>query len=246
MKLVKKGMLPLAVLLLALTLTACGKKGDTLIVATNAEFPPYEYHEGNKIVGIDVEIAEKIAEKLGMTLQIDDMEFGSIIAAVQTGKASMGMAGMTVDEDRLVNVNFSESYATGVQVIIVKADSPIASLDDLADRKIGVQENTTGDIYVTDEFGDAAVDRYSKGADAVLALTTGKVDAVVIDNEPAKSFVAANTGLKILETPYATEEYAICIAKENTQLLADVNKALGELKADGTLAAIIEKYIPSK
>ena len=165
-------------------------------MATNAEFPPYEFFEGGEIVGIDPEIAAALADKLGMKLVIDNMDFGAIIAAVQTGKVDMGMAGMTVTDERLESINFTMSYATGVQVIIVREDSDIKSVDDLfadgANYKIGVQQDTTGDIFATDDFGDANVDRYNKGADAVQALITGKVDCVIIDNEPAKAFVATN------------------------------------------------------
>lgn len=216
----------------------------TLVMATNASFPPYEYYENEKIVGIDAEVAELIAQKLGMTLEIKDMEFGSIIGAVQTGTVDMGMAGMTVTEDRLVTVDFSDTYATAVQVIIVKEDSEIKSADDLEGKKIGVQENTTGDIYVTDDFGEESVKRYSKGNDAVAALSAGIVDAVIIDNEPAKNYVAANEGLKVLDTSYADEEYAIAVSKDNTELKEKINAALAELKEDGTLDSIVEKYIP--
>ncbi len=223
-----------------------------LTMATNAFFPPYEFYENNAIIGIDAEIAAAIAEKLGLELKIEDMEFDSITTAVNTGKADIGMAGMTVTEDRLEEVNFTESYATGVQVIIVKEDSAITSVDDLfaegANYTIGVQRNTTGDLYTTwdlEDEGLATIDRYSKGNEAVLALTTGKVDCVVIDNEPAKAYVAENTGLKILDTEYITENYAGAMSKTNEALFEAVNKALKELIADGTVAAIIEKYIPA-
>ena len=226
---------------------------DTLIMATNASFPPYEFVEGDKIVGIDAEIAEAIATKLGYDFQIDDMEFGSIISAVQSGKASFGMAGMTVTEDRLQLINFSDSYATGIQVVIVPENSPITTVDDLfaegANHLIGVQADTTGDIYCSDEIeaaGLGSVMRYANGNEAVMALNSGKIDCVVIDNEPAKAYVAANSGLKILETTYAVEDYAACFAKDNTELLAQFNAALAELKADGTVAAIIAKYIPAE
>lgn len=248
---------------------ACGNNNaDTtkkLTMATNAAFPPYEYKDGDGFAGIDVEIAGKLAEKLGMELEIIDTEFGSIIGGVQTGKYDMGMAGMTVTEDRLKNVNFSTSYAKGVQSVIVLEDSEYKSYEDfytgydadgnptgvIEGLKIGVQQDTTGDIYSSDEpknwgFGEESVIRYKTGADAVQALVTGKVTAVIIDNEPAKSYVAANKGLKILETSYVEEDYAICLAKENTELLENINKALADLTADGTIPAIIEKYIPSK
>ena len=216
-----------------------------LTMATNATFPPYEYHEGDKIVGIDAEIAAAIAENLGMELEIADIEFDSIIAGVQSGKYDMGVAGLTVTEDRLKNVNFSDTYATGVQVVIVPEGSDIKTVDDLQGKKIGVQLATTGDIYCCDDFGTENVEEYNKGNDAVMALLSGKIDAVVIDNEPAKNYVAVNPGLTILDTEYVTEEYAAALNKENTALLEAVNGALAELKADGTLDAIIQKYIPA-
>lgn len=222
------------------------KGGDTLIMATNATFPPYEYYDGDDIVGIDAEIAQKIAEELGMTLEIEDMDFNSIITAVQSGKVDMGVAGMTITEDRLENVNFSDSYATGVQVIIVKEDSDIQSPDDLEGKLIGVQESTTGHIYCSDDYGDENVIAYTSGANAIEALKTGKVDCVVIDNEPAKAFVNANEGIKILPTEYVTEDYAIAIAKDNDELLEKVNTALAKLKEDGTLQSIIDKYITAE
>lgn len=249
MKMMKK----VIVCLLAATmvmglLVGCGSsKKDVLTMATNAAFPPYEYVEGDGYAGIDVEIATAIADKLGMELEIADVEFGSIIAGVQQGKYSFGMAGMTVTEERLQSVNFSDTYATAVQSIVVPEGSAIASVDDLSsDIKIGVQQDTTGDIYASDDYGEDAVVRYRTGADAIQALVTGKVDAVIIDNEPAKAFVASNTGLILLDSAYAEEEYAICIAKDNTELLDKVNGALAELTADGTIEKIITKYIPAE
>ena len=225
--------------------------GETLVMATNAFFEPYEYYEGDEIVGIDAEIGKAIADKLGMDFEISDMEFDAIIPAIQNGKASIGMAGMTVTPDREKNVSFSQTYATGVQVIIVPEGSDITSADDLEGKKIGVQQGTTGDLYCSDTpenggFGEDAVTRYSKGSDAVMALLSGKVDCVVIDNEPAKAFVEANEGLKILDTAYVEEEYAIAVAKDNTELLEKVDAALGELKEDGTVQSIIDKYITAE
>ena len=221
-----------------------------LIMATNAAFPPYEFYEGDTIVGIDAEIAQAIAEKLGLELIIDDMEFDSIIEAVKGGKADMGLAGMTVTEERMEIVNFTASYATGVQVVIVAEGSAITSVDDMfaegAFTTIGVQRNTTGDLYTTwdlEEAGMAEIMRYSKGAEAIQALLTGKVDCVVIDNEPAKAFVAENPGLVILDTEYAVEDYAAAMNKGNEALYNAVNAALQELIADGTVQAIVDKYI---
>ena len=223
-----------------------------LTMATNAAFPPYEYVEGGEFAGIDVEIAQAIADKLGLELQIDDIEFDSIIESVKSGKADIGLAGMTVTDERKQEVDFTVSYATGVQVVIVTEDSAITSVDDLfaegAQHVIGVQRNTTGDLYTTwdlEDEGLATIERYSKGADAVQALKTGKVDCVVIDNEPAKAFVEAVEGLKILDTEYTLEEYAAAMSKDNKELYEAVNKALQELIADGTVKGIIEKYIPA-
>lgn len=228
-----------------------GDGDNTLVMATNAFFEPYEYYEGDDIVGIDAEVGKAIADKLGMDFEISDVDFDAIIPNVQSGKASMGMAGMTVTEDRQKNVNFTRSYATAVQVVIVPEGSDIAAIDDMAGKKIGVQQGTTGDIYCSapveeDGFGEENVTRYNKGTDAVMALLSGKVDCVVIDNEPAKAFVAANEGLKILDTAYAEEEYAICIAKDNEELLEKVDTALGELIDDGTVQKIVDKYITAE
>lgn len=234
------------------TMAACGsdsssKSDNTLTMATNAAFPPYEYYQGDNITGIDAEIGQAIANELGMKFEIEDMEFDSIIAAVASNKADMGMAGMTVTEDRKASVNFTDSYATAVQVIIVKEDSAITSADDFEGKKIGVQQGTTGDIYVSDDYeGKATVERYNKGTEAVEALKQGKIDAVVIDNEPAKAFVSENEGLTILETEYVTEEYAIAIAKDNEDLLKKVNDALNKLIDDGTVQSIIDKYIAAE
>lgn len=252
----KKRILSIALIavMTATLVCACGKKESAgmtvndgvLTMATNAYFPPYEYYEGEEIVGIDAEIAEAVAEKLGLELKIEDMEFDSIITAVQTGKADMGLAGMTVTDERKESVNFSDTYATGIQVVIVTEDSDIATVDDLAGKKIGVQLATTGDIYASDDFGEENVEKYNKGADAIMALKQGKIDAVIIDNEPAKNFLAANDGLKILDTEYAVEDYAACLNKENAELLEAVNKALADLEADGTLQGILDKYITAE
>lgn len=240
----KKLLAMVAVLACVLSMAACGSSDDkTLIMATNAEFPPYEFYEGDEIVGIDAEFAAAIAEKLGMELKIEDMAFDSIIPAVQSGKADFGAAGMTVTEDRMKEVDFSDSYYTGRQVIIVTEDNTeITGPDDLTGKKIGVQQGTTGDIYATDDYGDENIERYNKGFEAVQALLQGKVDAVIIDDQPAQTFVDENEGLKILETEYVEEEYALCF-KKDSELVEKVNKAIDELKEDGTFDKIIDKYI---
>lgn len=237
----------MALVMMVSCFAACGgKKEEVLVMATNAEFPPYEYHDGDQIVGIDAEIAQLIADKIGMTLKIEDVAFDSIIPGVQAGKYDMGMAGLTVTEDRLKDVNFSDTYAKGVQVVIVKEDSDIKTVDDVTGKKIGVQTSTTGDIYATDDYGEENITRYDNGAVAVQALSSGKVDCVIIDNEPAKSYVASTKGLKILDTEYVTEDYAICFNKEDTELQEKVNSALKDLIADGSVQKVIDKYISAK
>ena len=268
--------LTLAVLMIVTCMVAFSscKKEEKLVMATNAAFPPYEFKEGDDFAGIDVEIAKAIAEKLGMELEIVDVEFGAVLTGVAEGKYDFGMAGITVTDERKQSMDFSKTYATGVQVIIVADGSAITSLDDFynydeetgdpvslknPEIKIGVQQDTTGDIYSSDavakwgfndlnEDGSVKTDRvkrYKTGADAIAALKTGTVDCVIIDQEPAKSFVSTNTGIHILEgdNEYAIEDYAICVKKGNTELLDKINNALDELKADGTIATIIAKYI---
>lgn len=244
---------------LTASLVACGSKDTTtpgassspsgsadtskeLVMATNAEFPPYEYHDGDKIVGIDVDIATAIATELGMTLKIEDMAFDSIVTAVSTGKADIGAAGMTVTTDRLKNIDFSDSYTTATQVIIVAEGSEIASPDDLEGKTIGVQLGTTGDIYAG-EIKDASVERYNKGFEAVQAVLQNKIDAVIIDEEPAKVFVKENKELKVLDEEFTKEDYAIAIKKGNTELTDQINAALKKLKDSGELQKIIDTYI---
>ncbi len=216
-----------------------------LKVATNVAFPPYEYYEDEKAVGIDVDIIQAICDKLGYKMELSDMEFGSIITAVAAGKVDVGFGAITITEERAKSVNFTTSYSTGIQSIIVKEDSPIASVDDLhGDKiKIGVQQDTTGDIYATGDFGEDHIARFNKGADAVQALITGKVSAVIIDNSPAETFVSQNKGLKILPTVYAEEDYGFELNKDAKELYEEFNGALEELLEDGTVQKIIDKYI---
>ena len=225
-----------------LTTVEAGK----LTMATNAAFPPYEMTtDAGDFEGIDIETAQAIADKLGLELQIDDMDFDAALLSVQQGKADIVMAGVTVTDERKAVMDFSDSYATGIQSIIVPEGSDIASPDDLAGKKIGTQRGTTGYIYCSDDFGDENVVAYDDGLTAVQALNNGQVDAVVIDNAPAQEFIAANPGLKILDTSYAEEDYAIGVAK-NSPLEDAVNSVLEELKADGTLQAIVDKYITAE
>lgn len=218
-----------------------------LIMSTNAAFPPYEMTtDSGEFEGIDIETAQAIADKLGLELQIDDMDFDAALLAVQQGKADMVMAGVTVTDERQNVMDFTDSYATGIQSIIVKEDSDIASVDDLAGKKIGTQRGTTGYLYCSDDFGDENVVAYDNGLTAVQMLNNGQVDCVVIDNAPAKEFIAANPGLKLLDTAYVEESYAIGVGKGNTELKDAINTALEELKTDGTLQAIVDKYITAE
>ena len=276
----KKMIALILALVMALSLVACGGNNNTeddtkdyasmsleelkaelttvtegkLTMSTNATFPPYEMlADDGSFEGIDVEVAGAIAEKLGLELQIDDMSFDAALLAVQSDspKADIVMAGVTVTEDRQLVMNFSDSYATGIQVVIVKEGSDIKSIDDLEGKKIGTQMGTTGYIYCSDTpenggYGEENVIAYDSGITAVQALVNGQVDCVVIDNEPAQAYVKANAGLSILDTEFTNEDYAIGMNKGNACLLAAVNAAMAELKADGTFQKIVEKYIPAE
>ena len=227
----------------AVTTVNAGK----LTMSTNAAFPPYEMTtDTGDFEGIDIEVAGAIAKKLGLELQVDDMDFDAALLAAQNGKSDMVMAGVTVTDERLKVMDFSDTYAEGIQSIIVTEGSDIATADDLSGKAIGTQRGTTGYLYCTDDFGEENVIAYDDGLTAVQALNNGQVDAVVIDNAPAQEFVAANPGLKILDTAYAQEDYAIGVAKGNTQLLDAINGALEELQNDGTLQAIVDKYITAE
>lgn len=240
-------------LILIFALMLCGTAmAETLTMGSSIDFAPYEYYddETGEIVGIDVEIAKAVAEKLGCDLEIVDMQFDSIIAAVVSGKVDFGMSGFTITEDRKQSVDFSTPYTTAVQSIIVPEGSEITSVDDIFNPdnayNIGVQIGTTGDLYITDDIAanglKHTVMQYNKAPDAIVALLSGKVDCVIIDDQVALSFVKGNEGLKTLDTAYAFEEYAVCFAKESP-IYADFNAALEELIADGTVQSIIDKYI---
>ena len=265
----KKVLTLVLALTMALGLVACGgsdkggkdeqdagyvtvEKGK-LIMSTSADFPPYEMiADDGSFEGIDVDVAAAIADKLGLELVVDDMDFDSALLAVQNGKSDLAMAGITVTDERLQVMDFSNSYANGIQVVIVKEDSPIQTIDDLANAQmIGCQKGTTGYIYCSAPveeagYGEDHVTAYDSGATAVQALVNGQIDAVVIDNEPAKSFVASNPGLKILDTEFSNEEYAIGVAKGNTALLEAINGAMEELKAEGVFQKIVDKYITAE
>lgn len=221
-------------------------KDGVLIMATNAAFPPYEMvADDGSIEGIDAEVAGAIAEKLGLELEIDDMDFDAALLAVQQGKADIVMAGVSVTEDRLMVMNFSDTYATGIQSVIVKEGSDV-TMDNLGEKMIGTQRGTTGYIYASGDYGEDHVTAYDNGASAVQALMNGQVDCVIIDNAPAQEFVAANPGLTMLDGAWVEEEYAIGLNKDNTGLQEAVNQALAELIADGTVQSIVDKYISAE
>ena len=242
-------------IVMILGLVACGQKAATttasadgtatkLVMCTNAEFPPYEYKDGGKFMGIDVECAKLIGEKLGVEVEILDIAFDSLIPTVMSGKADFAMAGMTVTEDRKESVDFTHTYQKAVQAIVVPIDSTISSANSLEGKKIGVQTGTTGDIYCSGDFGDAAVERYSKIIDGFQAMKSGKIDAVVVDDQVASAIVEQDsTAFKILETAYAEEEYAIAVKKGNADLLNKLNSVIDEIKSNGELQAIVSKYI---
>ena len=248
----------LALMMLVCLLTACNKTGDQitleagkLYMSTNAAFPPYEMTtDDGGFAGIDVEIAQAIAKKLGLELVILDMDFDAALLAVQEGKSDIVMAGVTVNDDRKLVMDFSTSYAKGEQVVIVKEGSDV-TMDNLGEKMIGAQRGTTGYIYASDSpenggYGEDHVTAYDNGMTAVNALLNGQVDCVIIDNAPAQEFVAANPGLTLLEGNWVEEDYAIGVGKGNTALVEAINKALAELTADGTIQAIVDKYITAK
>lgn len=246
----------LALMLFGCCFAGCGEadadnaynlvENGKLIMSTNAEFPPYEMTDDNGgFIGIDIEIAQAIAQELGLELVIDDMGFDAAMLAVQNGQSDICMAGLTVDEDRLKVMDFSTSYATGKQVIIVKEGSDV-TLDNLGEKLIGTQKATTSNIYCSDDYGEDHVVAYDSSITAVQALMNGQVDCVVVDSAPAEELVKANPGLTILETEYVTENYAIAVDKGNTALLEAINQALNKLIENGTVQSIIDKYIKAE
>ncbi len=229
------------------TEAAAEGEGGVLVMATNAEFDPWEYHEGDEIVGIDVEIAQAIADKLGMELQIEDMAFDAIIPSVVSGKADMGMAAISYDEDRAASVNFSENYASSSLVLLVAEGSEIASEADLEGKLVGAQTGTTGELKASEIAGDSNVERYNSYFEAVQSLLTGKIDAVIIDGAPAKVFLSQNEGkIKQVGEALSNESYAVVTAKENTELLEKINGAIKELQESGEIDTIMNKYIPAE
>ena len=251
--------LTLALIMVLSLFAGCGKKeaaanesglktieSGKLLMSTNAAFPPYEMTtDDGGFAGIDIEIAGAIAQKLGLELEILDMDFDAALLAVNEGKSDIVMAGVTVNEDRKLVMDFTNTYAVGKQVIIVKEGSDV-TLDNLGEKMIATQRATTGNIYASDDYGDDHVLAYDNGMTAIQALINDQADCVIIDSAPAEEFVKANPGLTILETEYVTEDYAIGCNKGNTELVTAINNALAELTADGTIQSILDKYITAE
>ena len=221
-------------------------EGKTLVVATNPEFPPFEYVEGNNIVGLDIDIAAEVAKDLGMEIAVEAMEFPAIIPSLNAGKADLGIAGMTVTEERKMNVDFSDTYYNAIQACVVKEGTAITDFKTKKKAVIGVQEGTTGDFIVS-EYPDAEILRFPKGLDAFMELANGKIDAVVIDAPVAANILKAlnNQALETIEMPFEDEFYAIALPKGSTELLEAVNATIKRIQEDGTLEALIEKHFPS-
>ena len=226
---------------LVFSFAGCSTSSTKLVMGTESGFAPFEYMDGSTMKGIDVDLANAIATEAGKTLSIEDMPFDSLLAAVEGGKIDFAAAGMTVNDERKLSVDFSDPYFDASQVVMVKKGSSIATADDLKNKKIAVQQGTTGDTLATAVSG-ATVDRPTKFADAVLELEQGKVDAVIIDSFPAQIYAAQYTDLQILAQPLDTEQYAIAVKKGNTALLATINKVIAKMKADGSLDAMVKKY----
>lgn len=255
-KVIKTVALGTAAIMAAAMMAGCssgnGNGGsDKLIMGTNAAFQPFEYTTTNGVVGefagIDVEIAVEIAKNAGKELAIADMEFDGLIAAVSTGKVDMAVAGMTVNEERLKQVDFSDTYYVASQVMLVAPDNTsITCAEDLKDgKKVGVVLGYTGDTIVTDDLkiDEANIQRANRGLDIVQDVKNGKLDAVVLDSYTGKALAEKN-GLKVVEdeAAFETEEYAIAVKKGNTELLDTINKTLAEMEESGAIVALAEKY----
>ena len=222
--------------------------GQELVMATNAEFEPWEFHDGDNIVGIDAEVAQAVAEELGATLKIEDMAFDAIIPSVVSGKSNFGMAAISVTPEREASVDFTNTYASSALVVLVKSDNTeITGADDtLSGKKVGVQTGTTGDLKATELVGDENVERYNSYFEAVQSLKQGKIDAVLIDTAPAKAFLGQNDDLKQVGEELDKEEYAIAVQKGNTELVEQLNGAIKTLQENGTIDEIMNKYIPAE
>lgn len=259
----KKNLILIAAAISAMTvLTACGSKKEetnaatvaeavteksVLTMATNAEFEPWEFHDGDDIIGIDAEVAAAIADKLGMELKIEDMAFDAVIPSIASGKCDIGMAAISVTEERKLSVDFTDTYAdSALQILVKKGNTDITGVESLEGKKVGAQNGTTGDLKASDLVGDDNVERFPSYFEAVQSLKQGKIDAIIIDKAPAKAFLSQNDDIVKVGEDLDPEAYAIAIKKGNTELQEKLNKAIEELKADGTFDKIVDKYIPAE
>ncbi|MDF2567065.1 MAG: Bacterial extracellular solute-binding protein family 3 [Oscillospiraceae bacterium] len=233
------------------------KKAGKIVMYTNAAFPPFEYREGSNVAGVDVDIANEIAKDIGVTLEIKDVEFETIIGAVQSGKCAFGAAGMTVKPERLEQVDFSTKYVKSKQYLILKKGSTVKTIEDLKGKKVGVQTATTGNLILDDEIsegvlkGNEALKTYDDAIIASQDLIAGRIDAVVIDKLPAESIAKTNEGLQAIEMVYADgsnteEEYAICVQKGNKELLDSINSTLDKLIKAGKIDEYVLNHTSKK
>lgn len=233
----------IVLLCMIMLVAGCGKKDDSkLIMVTEAGFAPYEYYSNGEIVGVDVDIAKEIAASMGKKLIIKDIAFDSIINEVKTGKADFGAAGISYNEERAKNVDFTINYSTSKQVVIVKNDSGITNIGDINNKKIAVQLGSIADTYVSSTYKDASVVRQKKYLAAIEDLNTGKVDCVVMDLLPAEQILKTNSGLKILDGALVEDSYGMIVKKGNKELLDNINKVLEKLKNEGKIDEYIIKH----
>lgn len=234
------------VLAAGLLLGGCGKK-DELVMGTNAAFPPFEYiggANGDEVVGFDVEIAKAIAKKAGKTLRIEDMEFDTLLTALDAGKVDFTIAGMTITDEREKSVDFSQPYYEATQAVIIRKDNgAIKSKADLDGKKISVQLGTTGNEVAKDFTADSNIVAFNTGFEAVMELKNGKVDLMIIDEQPAQNFIKQNPELTILPMDFDAEYYGIAVKTGNSKLLDIINKTLEEIQTDGTYDKLISEYM---
>lgn len=239
-----KKILALTLSVLILTALAAGCSGGKLIVATSPDFPPFEYIKDNQVAGIDIEIAQKLAEKMGRELQIDQLDFDGVLAAVSAGRCDLGMSAISATPDRMDSMDFSDPYyETNVRIVVAADNADVTDLASLSGKSVGVQLGTVADTAVT-EAGNITVERYDNDATSIQNVLAGRLDAAVLDEAPAKVFVQQNEGnLKLLDTLVSEGDfYVIATKKGNTALLAEVNKALAEMRESGEFDAILSKY----
>ena len=229
----------LSLLLLIFLCTGCGNREEKLIMVTEASFAPYEYYSDGKIVGVDVDIASEIAKEMGKKLVVKDVAFDSIIHEVKSGKADIGVAGISYSEERAKQVDFSVNYTTSKQVVIVRKNNVINDIDEIKNKRIAVQLGSVADLYVSEEYNNKNIIRQKKYLAAIQDLKDNKADCVVMDELPAKQIVNENNDIRILEKALAEDNYGIIVDKGNTELLEVINRVINRLKEEGK----IDEYV---